>query len=132
MQVLPFHAAAGREERELVTTIDDVPYVFRLYWNPRDRDGAAGRDGAWYFDVSEVDGTSVAAGVKIVLGTFLARATRHPLTRKGALLAYDTTRSGKEAGWTDLGWRVLVLWVPEDEIVATLQAIALAGQEAAG
>ncbi len=129
MQVLPFHVAAGREERTFVTTVDDVPYVFRVYWNPRDRDVEAGIEGAWYFDVSEADDTPIATGVKVVLGVFLARTTRHRLTRRGALLAYDTTRANREATFTDIGWRVLMLWIPEAEIVGTLQAIAIAQAE---
>jgi hypothetical protein len=126
MQVIPFHIAAGRSESAFVTTIDDVPYVFRVYWSIRDRDDGTGVEGAWYFDVSEADDTPIASGIKIVLGVFLARTTRHALTRRGALLAYDTTRQDAEATFTDLGWRVLVLWIPEDEILGTLQAIELA------
>ena len=60
-----------------------------------------------------------------VLGTFLARTTRHRLTRGGALLAYDTTFRRKEATQSDIGWRVLVLHIPQTEIVATLRAAAL-------
>ena len=125
MQILPFHIAAGREERTFATTVDDSPYVFRVYWNGRDRDEAGTRQGAWYFDVSEPDGTRIATGVKVVLGVFLARTTSHPLTRRGVLLAYDTTKKGREATQADIGWRVLVLWFPEVEILGTLQAAAL-------
>lgn len=129
MQVLPFHIAAGQEEASFRTTIDDVPYLFRVFWCVRDQSADGRRDGAWYFDVSEADGTPIATGVKVVLGTFLARTTRHRLTRGGALLAYDTTFRRKEATQSDIGWRVLVLHIPQTEIVATLRAAAL---EAAG
>lgn len=124
MQVLPFHVAAGREETLFVTSLDDTNYRFRVYWNYRDR--------AWYFDVAEADGTAIATGVKVVLGVFLARTVAHRLTRDGALFAYDTTRSGREAGPTDIGHRVLVIHVTEDEILASMiaaRAVAATARE---
>jgi hypothetical protein len=134
MQVLPFYLAAGREEVSFSTSVDDTEYLFRVYWNPRDEDEEHGLEGAWYFDVSELDGTPggtpVATGVKVVLGVFLARTTRHPLTRRGVLYALDTTGQGREATFDDLGWRVLLLWIPEVEVLGALQAIAL--ERAAG
>lgn len=92
------------------TTIDNVEYVFNVRWN--------GRDGAWYFDVSEVDNVPIASGVKVVLGGFLGRAINHPLFRDGVIVAVDTSDAGKDATFDDIGTRVQVMRLTLDEVLA--------------
>lgn len=92
------------------TTIENVEYLFNVRWN--------GRDGAWYFDVSEVDNTPIVSGVKVVLGCFLARATDHALFRDGVLVTVDTSDAGRDAGFDDLGTRVQVMRLSLDEVLS--------------
>ncbi len=92
------------------TTIENVEYFFNVRWN--------GRDQAWYFDVLTLDNEPIASGIKVVLGTFLGRTTIHPLFRNGAFAALDNSSSGKDAGFYDLGTRVIVIWMSTAEILS--------------
>lgn len=94
---------------EFNTTINEVTYAFSMRWNAR--------DSAWYMDILEVDQTPVVYGVKIVLGTYLGRTTNHPLFRSGVMTVTDTTGVGREAGFDDIGSRVVVQWYSNAEVV---------------
>lgn len=114
------------------TTIKNVEYRFDVRWNGRDDRGA----GAWYFDVSESDGTKIVEGAKITLGVMLARSVNHPLFREGILVVVDT---GNAAGngvargptFDDLGvtadgvqQRVQVMHLQLDEYLSLREAAA--------
>lgn len=92
------------------TTLDNVEYVFDVRWN--------GRDEAWYFDVSEADGTAIASGLKIVLGTYFGRWVEHPLFREGVIVAVDLSDAGVDAKFDDLGTRVVVMRMGLEEVLS--------------
>lgn len=73
-------------------------------------------DQAWYFDMFEADDTPIVRGIKITLGTFMARWSDHPIFVRGAIMAQDTTRERDEAGYDDLGVRVKVWYVSDAEL----------------
>lgn len=112
MQVLPLLPSIA--EYTFDTLIDDRLYYFRAYWNAR--------DAAWYLDVYDSDRTPIAYGVKIVLGTNLARTFEHPLTRQGALVAIDRSGSNQDATFDDLGMRVVVLHLTSTEMAGAIVA----------
>lgn len=117
MHVLPLVPSIPSYRR--TTTIDGAPYHLDLRWNAR--------DAAWFLDILEIDGTPIARGVKVVLGTYLARYTDHPLTRQGVLIAIDTSGDRRDAGLDDLGARVEVRWYSQIEIVGVARALAAEG-----
>jgi hypothetical protein len=117
MQVLPL--VPGVASYRVATTLGDVGYVFDASWNSRDQ--------AWYLDAYEADGvTAIFYGVKIVLGANLGRIHRHRLVTDGALVAVDTSRQQADAGFADLGTRVIVVYIPALEIAAQGQRAAAA------
>jgi hypothetical protein len=100
--------------QQITIPLDDTdgsstPYIFELRWNLR--------EGAWYLNIFEANGSAIIHGVKVVLGMYLGRRSRHDLFRKGALVAVDTSRQGKEAGLDDFGTRVVLRRYTAQEIV---------------
>lgn len=91
------------------TVIETVAYIFDVRWNTRDQ--------AWYLDVLEVDETPIMRGMKILLGVYLGRRSSHPLFMNGVLVASDMSAQGKEAGFDDLGTRVLLQYIPVLDLI---------------
>lgn len=87
-------------------------YIFDVRWNARDNDG----EGAWYFDVLEIDQTPILRGVKIVLGAYMGRSSNHRLFREGVLVAADLSGQEREASFDDLGTRVSIIYIPVLEL----------------
>lgn len=90
---------------ELTVPLDDAdgsstPYTFEFRWNTIDK--------AWYFNLYEQDRTPIVHGVKVVLGMYLGRRSRHVFFKKGVLVAIDTSNKGREAGFDDFGTRVIL------------------------
>lgn len=95
-------------------TIDTVPYLFDLRWNTR--------DAAWYMDVLEASGDSIVYGIKLVLGAYLGRRTNHDLFKQGVFVLVDTSRQGKDPTYDDLGTRVILTYLPINELINRLGA----------
>ena len=88
-------------------------YLFDVHWNSRDSDGA----GAWYFDIREEDETPIALGVKVVLGGRIGFGNTHIFFKQHSLSVFDTSGTGVDAGYDDLGARVIVLHETADDIL---------------
>jgi hypothetical protein len=97
------------------TQIQGTTYIFDVYWNSR--------DAAWYFHVRDISETMIQAGIKIVLGAYLGRRSNDPLFRDGVFVAVDLANKGQEAGFDDLGSRVLVQYIPAEELMVRLSKI---------
>lgn len=95
---------------EFSTTFDGVTFDLDCRWNEREQ--------AWYFDLLTEDGTPIVRGVKIVLGVMLGGRTgvSNPLFPAGALMAFDLSDEGREATLDDLGTRVVVYFVPTEQL----------------
>ena len=117
MLILPF--VPSIPAYDFTTQIDGADYKFDVRWSSRGLDGT---NGAWFFSVSEPNGTPIIAGVKVVLGAYLGRICQHRLFRAGVMIALDMTRQSREAKFDDLGTRVEVRWVPVDEALARISA----------
>lgn len=113
-QILPF--IPSEPHYEFSTVLDGATYTFEVRWNASDNGGA----GAWYFDILNADGSRAVTGVKVVLGVHLARRAEHPLTRKGVLVAIDTSGQAREAGFDDIGTRVQVWHYTMFEVISEL------------
>lgn len=88
-------------------------YLFDVHWNSRDSDGA----GAWYFDIREEDETPIAIGVKVVLGARIGYGNTHIFFKQHKLDVFDTSGQQLDAGYDDLGARVIVLHETADDIL---------------
>ncbi len=98
--------------QELSVTIDEWDLVIKAHWNARDSsrvvddDGEeSGPDGAWYVDITEDNGNLVVLNVKLVLGVNLGRTSMHAFFAGRILRLVDTSNSGKECGFDELGRR---------------------------
>lgn len=107
---IPVKPSIGHQE--FTTTLASVPYLFQFRWNARDE--------AWYMNVREVDLTPIVLGAKIVLGCFIGRRSQHVLFRRGVIVAHDITYQHQEAGYDDIGKRVIVKYIPALDILRRL------------
>lgn len=108
MVILPFVPSVPYSE--FTTTLENETYVFRQRWNERDQ--------AWYFDVSVENGDVVRQGVKVVLGTYLGRASNVGIFAQGAIIALDMTKQARDATYDDIGERVQVRYYTALELQA--------------
>lgn len=101
-------------EYYFATTIADVTYNVRAYWN--DRDEAA------YLDIRDVNDEAIMLGVKVVLGTNLGRTYDDALVNLGALMALDLSGQLRDATAEDFGRRVIVIHATATEIAGAIVA----------
>ncbi len=94
------------------SVLDGTPYIFDVYWN--------GRDGAWYFTLLDEFEDPIVSGVKVMLSVLLGSRTSDARFPSGGFIATDTAKDGLEATYDDLGTRVVVYYLTEDELNATL------------
>ena len=82
------------------TVLGGVTVLIDVRWN--------GRDAAWYLDLYAEDETPIRHGIKVLLGSPMGRRSISPLFPRGALIVVDTSGAGRDAGFDDLGTRVVV------------------------
>ena len=104
-QVLPFVPA--EPSYRVSTTLGATQFLLDVHWNDR--------AGAWYFDILASDETRLRSGIKVVLGALLGGRCVTPGFPDGVLVAVDTTGQGRDAGYDDLGSRVVVLFIPYED-----------------
>ena len=92
----------------VTTLLDATEYIFDVRWNDR--------DGAWYFDISDAEGSLIRAGIKIMLGSSLGRASVDPRFPNGVFAASDLSGANVDATYTDLGTRVVVFFYTAAEL----------------
>ena len=103
---LPF--APSIADYRVGTTLDGVQYILDVRWN--------GRDSAWFFDFLAEDETPIRRGIKVVLGTSLGGRTADAAFPRGIIIAADLSGAGRDAGFDDIGTRVLVYFFPLSEL----------------
>lgn len=109
---------------ELTVSLDTAQYVFFHRWNSREaRGGADGETlpGAWYLDLYNADLTPILIGIKLVLGTQFGEASTDPFFQNYSLSLIDTTNSGEDPGFEDLGGRVVLVVGSETELATFVQ-----------
>ncbi len=95
------------------TTLLGDDYTFKFAWNEREDEDV----GAWRMSIYDANNTTIATGIKIVLGAFLGSHTDHQLFRNGVLIAVDLSQQEIDAGFHDLGARVVLQYVPVLELI---------------
>jgi hypothetical protein len=106
--ILPFIASISRYR--FATTIENRVYLLDVRWNSRAE--------SWYFDMLSEDETPLRRGMRLVLGAFLGVRSASDELPHGVLMAIDRTGEGREAGFDDLGDRVVVFYFTRDEVSA--------------
>jgi hypothetical protein len=84
-------------------TLDGRKYGLAFRWSER--------ESAWYMSISLEDATPIASGIKVVLGMYLNARLAREDAPPGLFMAYDTSGEDQEAGETDLGSRVELLYI---------------------
>lgn len=110
--VIPFQPSTAYYS--FATVLDGNTYTFRVHWNHR--------EDAYYFDLLDQFGNLIIAGIKVVLGVELGWRCQDPRFPPGAMAAADTSGSGVDPGFADLGGRVIVLYYSTAEILAGVAA----------
>lgn len=119
----------GAVDYDFGTTIEGVGYIIAVKWNPRDKamdaKGNVITAGAFYFDIYDAGSKPLATGIKVVLGTYLGRRYAGiQLFKDGVFTAYDTSGTGIDAGASDLGSRVLLLYIPNRDLMGIISSDA--------
>ncbi len=104
--------APGDPNNQFQVVLNEEIYTFDVRWNTRDE--------AWYFDLSDVNGTVIVAGVKVVLGALLGRRSSHQFFRENVLVAIDSTLANVDATFDDLGARVFIKHMTVGEYISEL------------
>jgi len=89
--------------------LDGSEYVLTFAWNERER--------RWYMDMETIDGTAIAYGVKIVADAVLLKGVTNDLRPRGLLLSTDMTAEGVDPDIRDLGSRVKLFYIDEEDTV---------------
>ncbi len=89
-------------------TIGTVQYRLVVRWN--------GRVECFFMDLLDVDGNPIRMGMAMVLGTFIGRQCAHADWPGGAFFLVDSSGTGTDAGIDDLGARVLMYHVTDEEL----------------
>ena len=82
------------------TVLEGTPYVFDVRWNERGE--------FWAMDILQEDETPIRTGIRIVLGTLLGGRSKSENMLPGVLVATDLSGAEVDAGFDDLGVRVVV------------------------
>jgi hypothetical protein len=88
--------------------LSGVTYALQFEWNDRDQ--------SWAFGVSDVDGVVLAQGLPVRVGFPLLARIRVAGLPPGSIEAIDTSGRGIEAGFADLGARVVLVYSTPDEL----------------
>lgn len=103
---------ATEKNYSVSTTLDGDVYTFAVRWN--------GRASAWFFDLYDVDGSIIIAGVRITLGVMFGRRSTDPRMPAGAIMAHDLSLEGRDAGRDDLGTRVRLYYYPAADLATVV------------
>lgn len=74
------------------------------------------REGYWYLDVSDIEGTVIRYGLKLITNHPLLRTVKVDDRPPGQLVVVDPTEVGLEAGRYTLGTDLILVYVDEDDI----------------
>lgn len=94
--------------QEVDVPLDGAVYRMYLQWSTRER--------VWYLDISTTDDELVAAGLKLVLGTYIGWRVVDERFPRGLIRMFANSDAGVEAGLDDLGVRVVAHYYTTEEL----------------
>jgi len=95
---------------EQETTLDGVRFILNFHWNSV--------SGSWFMSVSDIDGEPIISGRRMSANwSMLARSadSRRPA---GELIVIDTSGSGVDPSFDELGERVLLSYLEAETVEA--------------
>lgn len=98
-ELIPF--TTGDNNYRLAVPLDGTIYLFDVRWNSS--------DASWYMNILTEDEVSIADGVKLVLGNALGKHNPNLFFQSHLLKLVDTSGKNRDAGYDDLGTRVVLL-----------------------
>lgn len=107
-QLIPLEA--GVPFYQFSTTLDGEDFLFDVRWNTR--------DAAWYFDISTIDEVPISSGNKIALGASPGGRVASADFPAGLFVMLDTSGTGVDATFDDIGVRVQMFFYTSAEIDA--------------
>lgn len=106
VQIIP--TSQEESNYKQITGLDGRDYELELRWNQR-----AGR---WYLKISTAADGVIQGPTKIVADWPLVYPGKSLPLPPGALLAVDTTGEGRDPGLTELGGRVVLVYMDAAEL----------------
>jgi hypothetical protein len=95
---------------QFICALDQSDYALTFRWSDR--------GSAWYMDITDTAGDLLLSGVRLSLGVgLLSRFSDYRLPA-GEFITLDTSGQGVEAGRQDLGSRVRLYYVENEDLVA--------------
>lgn len=110
MALFDLPLVAGSPSYRFGMVLQDASYLIDVRWNSREQ--------AFYMDWYTESEAPVVLGIKVVLGTFLGRRSDQAPFKDGVLVAVDTSGAEREATLDDLGTRVIVRYIPVEDLIA--------------
>lgn len=99
LRVIPITPYADFSEQ---VDLDGTTFTLRFRWSERASN--------WHLDLSYVDGTPIASGLKLVTGWPLLWRSTHPLRPLGDLYVIDMQRRDAEPNFDGLGTRWVLMY----------------------
>jgi hypothetical protein len=100
----------GTRSYVIQVELDGTTFQFVFNWNDR--------EGRWYFDLNDIQGLPLVSGRAVVLGLPLLGRFKQATLPEGDLICIDTSGSNIDASLTDLGDRVLMIYVAAADLAA--------------
>jgi hypothetical protein len=107
----------GVPNQRVQFAIAGVAFIFDFRWNAGDVTRSQDQKG-WYLDVYDVNEKPIASGLRCVIGTYIGRACQAAPFADGALIVFDTSRKGIDAGLDDFGGRVQMAYLNSGDLLA--------------
>lgn len=82
--------------------LDGVKYVLAFQYNAR--------NDSWYMSISDRSENLIVAGIRLVTAVSLLGRARDSRLPPGVIFMMDTTNAGIDAGFADIGQRVLLIY----------------------
>ncbi len=98
--------------------LDGFEYLFEFAWSTREE--------CWYVALADENGNPIAQGIRLVVSWPLLRRFKfNPQIPTGQLICVDMSGQNVDIQVpTDLGTRVLLMYVTADDVAATLASAA--------
>ncbi len=92
------------------TDLEGAVYTLELYWDQRSE--------CWLLSVYDAESNPIVSDRKVLLGSPLLGRGNRPSGPPGTMIAIDTTGANVEAGISDLGDRVQLVYLDSTEALS--------------
>ena len=93
---------------EYTVDLGEVEYTYTLTYQER--------QDAWYLDLYDADGESLLLGKRLTVNTAPLWRYRGDSMPAGQIVVVDTSGADSDPTYEDLGHRVRLAWVPDEDI----------------